>query len=173
MAISTLVQEDGSNVADSNTYATLAQANQYFEDSRPSTVWTAATDDEKNAALLQARRLLDQMVDWVGARLYLGNQELEWPRQYVKHSSGHFFLDPNSVPDFLIWAQSEMAKTILTTDITTESEEVGIKKVQLDVFEIEYDGKTINKTIPKIVKQIIAGYGVINYGGGSKRIQLA
>lgn len=174
MPVSTLVKEDGSNVTGANTYVTVAEADQYFLDSSTGATWTAETDEDvKTAALLQATRLVDSMIRWNGARLYLGSQTLEWPRQYVRHPDGTYFLDPNVIPQFLKDAQCEMAKVLLSTDVTAASSEVGISSLKVDVIEIAFDGKTITQTLPKIVMQLLSGYGHVNYGGGFQRVRLA
>lgn len=78
MAI-TLIPEDGSGIADANTYAAQADADAYFAN-RANATWAAASADAKAAALIQATQYLDARYTFKGVRL-TDTQALEWPRQ--------------------------------------------------------------------------------------------
>lgn len=80
MAI-TLTVEDGSGLADANTYVASADADAYFL-ARANAAWAAATADAKAAALIQATQYLDTRYTFKGERL-TDTQALEWPRQPV------------------------------------------------------------------------------------------
>ena len=50
----TLIVEDGTGLADANSYASLEEADAYHEASLYATAWTAATEDNRNKALAMA-----------------------------------------------------------------------------------------------------------------------
>lgn len=80
MAI-TLTVEDGTGLADANTYVASADADAYFL-ARANATWASATADAKAAALIQATQYLDTRYTFKGERL-TETQALEWPRQPV------------------------------------------------------------------------------------------
>jgi hypothetical protein len=81
-----LTKEDGSIVAGANVYATLAEVDLYHED-RLSTVWTSASDEAKEAAMLRATAGLESKYRdrWVGYKANHNDanapQLLAWPRK--------------------------------------------------------------------------------------------
>jgi len=75
------IVEDGTGVADSNSYGAVADANSYFTD-RGDADWTG-TDAEKEQALVQATDYIDVM----NGHRFIGDkvdedQSLEFPRDY-------------------------------------------------------------------------------------------
>lgn len=58
MATSTL--KAAPSAFDANVYATVAEADQYFNDRLAATDWTGASDDDKKKALLEATRRIDR-----------------------------------------------------------------------------------------------------------------
>jgi hypothetical protein len=78
-----LVVETGAIVAGANTYATLAEADAFFQDS-VDTVWFSASERNKKVALISAVRYMQQRyrMQWKGARMD-AFQALDWPRRGV------------------------------------------------------------------------------------------
>lgn len=72
-----------------NTYALLVDAEAYYLTLPVSNDWAAATGPQKNAALVQATRLMDTLV-WKGYRTNYSTQPLQWPRFYTSGSGGYF-----------------------------------------------------------------------------------
>ena len=65
----TVTVEDGTGVADANSYASVAQADNYFASRPRSSSWTPLTDDQKGQYLIHATRLLDASVIWSGEKV--------------------------------------------------------------------------------------------------------
>lgn len=61
-----------------NSYVTLAMANSYFDDRITSDNWTAATDDNKKRALIEAAKRIDTY-RFHGTKVYY-RQIMQWPR---------------------------------------------------------------------------------------------
>src|SRR5512139_2722558 len=76
----TLVKEDGTGKTDANSYASVADADGYFEAHLYATVWTVATTETKTAALVMATRLVDSQFQFHGYRAH-ETQALQWPRE--------------------------------------------------------------------------------------------
>lgn len=78
-----LVVEDGTGLADAESFASVAAANDYWT-ARASTAWDALTDETKEAALRQATDYIEAIYGgrWKGERIG-STQALSWPRYGV------------------------------------------------------------------------------------------
>lgn len=132
-----LVVEDGTGKEDANSYASIEQADTYFE-SRGVTAWTSISGDadEKKIALIKATSYLDNRYRgrWHGARSN-ETQALAWPRSDVLDGDG-FEVAEDKVPTLVLYATMEAAKRALSGElyadwspsapgITSESKSVG------------------------------------------------
>ncbi len=85
MSVTTLVETVGASNA--NTYVTLVEADQYFEDRLNTSDWTGSSDDDKNRSLLTATKDIDN-VKFIGNKLNTGKpgasnyQALDFPRRF-------------------------------------------------------------------------------------------
>jgi hypothetical protein len=109
-----LIVEDGSARADSESYASVAQIDAYHS-ARGNAQWVALTSTEKEQAARRACDYLTQMyhTKWKGARARY-DQALDWPRIDVRLDDiglGMFnaFVPYNTVPQQVINATAEMA----------------------------------------------------------------
>lgn len=154
MAVSALDATVGG--ASANTYTTLAEANQYHED-RPASgaTWSGAEDDEKNAALLWAQKLLDSMFEWSGAVTGY-TQALLWPRIGMYYRSGEE-VSSSVIPDELKWAQAEFARQLMAADRAGDSdvETQGITKLVAGPVELEFKDNVAAKVVPDAVVNLI------------------
>ena len=74
-----LVVEDGTGLENSNSYASIAEADDYWT-LRNATDWTDdLSDEEKTSALVKASQYLDFAYRWTGDR-YSSVQAMSWPR---------------------------------------------------------------------------------------------
>lgn len=110
----TLIIEDGSNVADADSYASVADL-RTFAAKRGETVPVADADCE--VLLVSAMDWLEaQEMRYLGTRLY-NTQALAWPRVNVREINGQQYRDPNIIPSELIKAQCALAISAQTTDL--------------------------------------------------------
>jgi hypothetical protein len=96
-----------------NSYATLAEANAYH-DTRPSSIsaaWTAATQINREAALITATELLDGSLVWTGSPATT-TQALGWPRTGMQTRNGVDIPD-DELPAPLKRATAEFARQLL------------------------------------------------------------
>ncbi len=84
------ILEDGTGVVDATTYADLAAADQYLENTDRRTEWRAFSSRERQAALIQGADYLDQTFRnrYQGQR-FSSTQRLEWPRVQVFDELGN------------------------------------------------------------------------------------
>lgn len=103
-----LLQEDGSGLPDSNTYADLYHANLYHASRSVSgEEWMALAPSGREARLLDARVMLDSSYTWRG-QIVSENQALYWPRDFVYDDAGRL-LPSDEVPPAVLDAQSQLA----------------------------------------------------------------
>lgn len=167
----TLIVEDGSGVENANTYISLANAEIYFESRPNKAVWTAASDGDKDIALVDAARQMDMMFDWFGSRA-TENQGLRFPRFGVYDPDGWMY-DSNEIPTELKDAQCEIALGSLTEDRTDDPEGIGIKRVKAGSVEVEFDSLKTKGAIPPIVLSMLRHLGnyLPGYGSAHRRLQ--
>lgn len=135
--------------ASANSYVTLAAATTALEGRLNTTAWTAATDDTKNRALVEAQVEL-QVQAWKGTRT-TATQALAWPRAGVPDvdapddadlgTSGVPEYADDAIPDRITQAQIELAFQFVaagTTDLAMPSATEGLKRKRTDVLEREY-----------------------------------
>ena len=121
--------------ANADSYATLTEANTYHTDRRyPAlSVWAAATDATKEAALRSAAILLDRMFDWTGGPVD-SVQARAWPRTGMVTRNG--FEIPSSGATSIVIdlkeAQAEFAGQLAQSDRMSDNEaaKLGISSVK-------------------------------------------
>lgn len=104
--------EDGTGLADSNSYVSVTDADAYFAD-RNNAAWAAALTANKQYALIRAT----QAVDEYGGTNFLGyksssTQALEWPRTDAEDAYGYTL---TGVPKAVKTATCEAASLELGT----------------------------------------------------------
>lgn len=162
MAVSALNVTPSSPTA--NAYVTLAVANQYHED-RPAvgTTWSAATDDQKNAAILWATQLLDRLWCWAG-QTTTAEQALQWPRSGVITANGWNSVNEFTIPTEIQKATAEYARQLLVGDIAgnSEVETQGLKSLTAGPVSLVFKDNVTAKPVPDTVVYLIPhGWGYL------------
>ena len=164
--------------SNANAYCTLAEADLYHENlplAAVRLIWTAATDDDCNRAILTATRLIDRTFQFVGSRVTT-TQALEWPRYVYSNyywtlgdpSTGLYLIDATTIPARVKEATAEYARQLLVEDRTadaTSASATGIKRLKADVIEIEYQSgvtTTVSKPVPDAVALLLSGLGYLH-----------
>jgi hypothetical protein len=179
----TLTKEDGTNVTGANTFVTLAEAETFFEGEFDKADWVAATDANKEIALVTAARILDQQFMWRGKRTTPGTQPMQWPRTGVQEADRH--VENNEIPTPLKEAQALIALSILTnTAFETRDPGAGgadqISAIDLGqgALKIAYQGQSAAgatsmkyKTVVKArVQTMLEPYGSFAHGGSMVKL---
>ena len=166
-----MIVEDGTGVVGADSYATVAAADAYHL-TRGNTAWAAATNAQKEAALINASAYLDAAYNFIGYRATT-TQGLQWPRIVETYPVG-----PNVAawpPTGVINATYELALRALAGalapdpvydasggTVTSTSIEVGpLKKAQV----ISGGGQSAAWSMRKypIVEALMRGYVVSKY----------
>ena len=126
----------------SNSYATLASANSYFETSPDDSTWTNKSDDQKNRALITACRWIDSL-GFYGDRCS-EEQALKWPR-YNYHVDD-VELACTEIPETIKYAQYELARALAndTNAMTGNKGTEGVaKEVEMGELKVKYTDNSL------------------------------
>lgn len=146
----------------SNSYCEIADADAYHDTIRPddAAIWYGLGDDEKTRYLIQATRIIETSYRFIGIRTIMSSpqQKLEWPRRLV-HKDGiyvtsdsyqdeslqyaPYYLDFNTVPDFVIWATSELARVLSIKNTLADEDKINVQTIR------QADGSQVNFRVTK------------------------
>jgi hypothetical protein len=143
-----------------NTYCTQAEADTFHDTQPYPAIWTAATSDNKNRALVTATRILDDEIAWYGV-VTDQKQRLQWPRQGMVKPNG-YYVDPNTLPDALKNATAELARQLLDTDRSADNdaETQGIAALKIGSIDLTFKNPTA-KVIPDAVFYMLRWWGSV------------
>lgn len=156
MAI-TLTIEDGTIVAGANAYTDLDDPvlTAYFEAHLYPAVWTAATDEQKKAAIVTATRYVDALIDWNGSRVE-ATQPRAWPRDNVFLEGD--WLANDVVPQDVQEAVLETALAFLTGNrIQDTAKSSGLSSIGLGggALDLEFNQPDPTANLPIIPEQVM------------------
>ena len=132
-----IVVEDGTGIADANSYASEDDFDNYTDDRG-----YVVTPGDTEAALIRASRSLDAKYRrrYPGTRLLGRDQGLEWPRQDATDAEGNI-IDENEIPEEIIDATCELALRELSSPGSTmpDLERGGaVRRLQAGSVSVEY-----------------------------------
>lgn len=160
-----IIVEVGTVVASANSYVSVAFADTYFEiDENFTVTWSAMTTGEKETRLRWATRVLDQKVVWKGTKT-TETSSLRWPRTGLYDRDG-ISVDTDEMPLQLLQVTCELAKFLEGTDPTTSQGGDALKRIAVDVVEIEYQDGATQPEAPPILNQLLRGLGFYPTSGG-------
>lgn len=149
----TLVVEDGTGLSTSNAYCTVDEADLYHEMRLHNAVWTEASDDDKEIAIMWATKLLDNNITWDGLK-YTEDQALDWPRDGVLDRGG-YEIDVDEIPQFLKDATAEFAFWLIAADLTADDASKGYRRIKAGSLELEVNRWDRKGIVPRAVWSII------------------
>ena len=156
----TLVKETGAGLANANAYANVADGDAYHEGHLYASAWTAATDDQKAAALVMATRLIDAEYQFSGVRSVM-TQSLQWPRAECPSTDDGDALVDDVVPKAVVQATCELARELLIVDRTASPEGEGLKYQNVGGNQTGYDKSDTRPVIPAVVQAMLAKFGAL------------
>ena len=157
-----LTVEDGTGLPSSNSYATVAGADDYF-DSRPrSDAWAGLDDDQKALLLVHSTRVIDAAMVWYGEPL-VETQALAFPRI---DGDGIDIGVPTGVKNALC----EMALLQNAGDTSAQPATTGFSSIEVGPIKIVADKQVSQPTIPRFIADLLAPYGSPRAGSGSVRL---
>jgi hypothetical protein len=178
----TLIKETGAGLADANSYADVADCDAYHDGHLYASAWTAASADNKAAALVMAARLIDAEIQFNGTRSNIV-QGLQWPRALCPEPDGLHtplsallpfpsgFLPADQVPKAVIQATCEMARELLITDRTAAPAGEGLKYQNVGGNQTGYDKTDRRPVLTQVTQSLLAKYGAqISAKSGAVRL---
>ena len=190
----TLIKEDGTGLATANSYATVVEADSYFEAHLYASAWTAATAVTKAAALVMATRLVDSQYQFHGYRAH-DTQALQWPRERCPDPDRNLvtsttmspvltnFVPSTQVPQPVSFAVCEMARELLIADRTASPAGEGIESTASSTHTktsssdtsssstTKYSKSDTRAIISRVAQAMLCKYGALIVGG-SGAVQL-
>jgi hypothetical protein len=156
-----------------NSYCTKAEADTYHDGHPYASTWTAATDDQKNRALVTATALLDRHIDWYGYVVSY-TQALLWPRNGMFYRNRDYVLT-TVVPQELKNATAELARQILDADRTKDNdiETQALTQLSAGPVSMSFDANKVTaKVIPDAVFYMIEPWGTLRTRSGDRQVPL-
>jgi len=171
--------EDGTGVADANSYVEVEFADDYLSIKANSGDWIAQDDDDKERYLMWATRLLDQRAVFPNTSPSSETQSLRWPRQYAYDRDGEAIPD-DVIPDQIMEATVEIAFNLFDQGVdpsaggSAGSAGGTINKIKAGPIEIGYtDGVAASTSpFPKGLNDILYPLGSIAGVGGSRGVPI-
>lgn len=149
--MATIIVENGSIVANANSYVSEAELTTYATDRGITLTGTA------NQLLITAMDYIEQQ-NFKGNKL-TKDQSLQWPRYNVWIDG--FPVDDDEIPTLLKESQMEAALAVDSGNSPTSTVEQTVKREKLDVMEVEYmDGSTsvpFNRALEAKLTKLING----------------
>lgn len=168
----TIVTTIGS--ASANSYATIAEADTYFDNRLNVSTWGASSDDDQLRALIMAANTFNQdSFNWLGSRVN-STQRLAFPRQgcpkvdssaMVFPGAGAFFFSGSyqdyylttEIPQPVKDAQCELALYLLANATSIGQTQRRITEWKADDVQIKYEYNGAIQTMPNTVMDYISG----------------
>jgi hypothetical protein len=140
--------------ASANVFCTLAEAEAYMETLVFPGSWSTATETQKQAALVQAARLMGSL-PWKGQKA-TSTQALSWPRYGMEDADG-YAIDSVIIPQAIKDANAEFAMRLLAKDRAADG------KTGMSVGSIRTSDKHRSLFPPSVTDLVrvflTAGYG--------------
>jgi len=145
----TITVEDGSVIADADSYVSVAEADAVLvEDiALGAEAWNALDDENKEEFLKIAARFLERRFRWYGSPI-VGGQSLQWPRTKNFDDKGDI-ISPGVIPKQLKDAQIEVARffTVEPEDVVTIVDGGGVPKSWgTDGLSITFDTTAVDSS---------------------------
>ncbi len=158
-----LIKESGAGLANANAYANAADGDAYHEGHLYATAWTAASEANKDAALVMATRLIDAEYQFGGVKATFA-QALQWPRAECRDVDSDDELPSNAVPKSLRDATCEQARELLIVDRTAAPEGEGLKYFFNASLQTGYDKADKRPVISGVTQSLLAKLGELLKG---------
>lgn len=150
-------------VKGTNSYVTVAEAEEYFADRLNATAWLTAEDSQKSQALVTATTMLDNL-DWAGAAVN-PSQSLAFPRnaEYFDPRVGMMITSVSIVPERILHATFEQAYHLLNNDDLLDNtgliKNLSVGSVNLGIIR---PASKMPMTVKRLIKPLLVNSNLSN-----------
>jgi hypothetical protein len=141
----------------------VEDAEDYFAIDPNATAFLALDDADTEAYLAWASRILDQKTRWRGSKT-VETSGLRWPRTGVTDKDGNV-VGRNVVPQPVKDATCELARFLMDYNPAQGQGSDNLKRIAVDVVEIEYQEGTGQYDWPSLISQILRPLGTFSGSG--------
>jgi len=140
-----------------NCYVSLANANIYMSERLHTSVWDAATDLQREAALIWSTKMLDSNFVWNGGKRDI-NQNLGFPRYGIYDGDG-YYISSDIIPSQVVTATIEQALLLLSNDRSTlyEPSSQGLDSLSLGSISMSFDKLDQAPVVSQYVRSLLFG----------------
>ena len=153
----TVTVEDGSIVADANSYASIATITAWVLTNPHDTTWSDLTDAQKNGYAVWSCRILNEQMDWDGWQTS-DSQALDLPRSGMTDKNGNF-IENNEIPNEVINAQCELARLLAIEDRTADNGMLGFKEIGVGSIKLVADKSDRPSILAPSVYSMVRWFG--------------
>jgi hypothetical protein len=166
-----LIKEDGSGLANANSYADVPDGDAFHEAHLYASDWTGANVATKTAALVFATRLIDAHYQFRGFRAH-DPQALQWPREFARNDDAlpqpvflsvaarEEYFPSNVVPKLLRDATIETARELIKTNRTDDPQGEGLAVMSLTgTLSLTFDKHDRPPVIPHVAQAMLSKLG--------------
>ncbi len=165
-----LVKEAGAGLTNANSYASVADGDDYHDGHLYATAWTGATLEKKTAALVMASRLIDAEYQFGGVRA-VASQALQWPREDCPDPDAGDVVAKTMVPKAVVEAACELARELIITDRTAAPPGEGLSYQNVGSNQTGYNKSDTRPIIPAVVQALLGKFGsLIKSKSGSVKL---
>jgi hypothetical protein len=174
-----LIVENGTGLANAESYISVAEANAYHA-ARGNTNWATISTGEAEQALRRATDYIEQVyrLRWQGNRVN-STQALSWPRAFVQPMDyqfsstafflgGFYYLPADEVPQEVKNACAEMAFKAAGGELASDLTQ-GIIREKVDVLEVQYDPNSPQYTRYRSIDNLLRPF--LTGGSNSAKVQ--
>jgi hypothetical protein len=149
-----LIVEDGSGLANSESYASVAEASAYFMARAQADAWDVV--DDKEAALRLATDYIEQTyrLRWIGLR-GSDDQALSWPRENAMMPDMDEFIANNVVPVEVKRAAYELALRSASAPLLTDTEREVSSEAIAGALSVTYVAGSNRQTKYEAVERVL------------------
>jgi hypothetical protein len=177
MSIPTLIATPGS--ASANSYGNLAEASIYHNTQyHPGVAWEDSDDEIRSQALIMATQWMEALIDWTGYTTS-ATQALAWPRVGMARRNLWTAVPDTEVPTEVKNAQFELARLLIYSDRTVESDVAaqGITSLKVGSIALTFKDNAVGApTIPAIVSDLLVPSWIMTIRGqqmGTRELERA
>jgi len=164
----TVIVEDGSVVANANSYVTIATVTEWALTNPHDSTWAALTDAQKNGYAVMACRVLNEQMAWDGWQTD-ADQSLDLPRSGMTDKNGNA-IDSDEIPTAVQNAQCELARLLAIGDRTADNDMAGFKEIGVGSIKLVADKSDRPAVMADAVWNMISPFGSKAISKGISRV---